>query len=64
MTLPLLWVGLVAASEGWLPGVSLKTSLWGVVVGYGSLWSVYWVFKLATGKEGMGFGDFWSPCWS
>ena len=58
MTLPLLWVGLVAASEGWLPGVSLKTSLWGVVVGYGSLWSVYGVFKLATGKEGMGFGDF------
>ncbi len=58
ITLPLLWAGLIAAALGWLPGVPLKASLWGVVAGYLSLWSVYWLFKLATGKEGMGFGDF------
>ncbi len=58
LTLPLLWAGLVAAAVGWLPGLSLLQSLWGVAVGYLSLWLVYWFFKLATGKEGMGFGDF------
>jgi leader peptidase (prepilin peptidase) / N-methyltransferase len=58
MTLPLLWAGLVAAAWGWLPGFSLAQALWGAVVGYLSLWSVYWLFKLATGKEGMGYGDF------
>jgi leader peptidase (prepilin peptidase)/N-methyltransferase len=58
ITLPLLWAGLVLAALGWLPGVSLSASIWGAVAGYGSLWSVYWLFKLATGKEGMGFGDF------
>ncbi len=58
LTLPLLWAGLVAAAFGWLPGVPLKDSLGGAVLGYGSLFSVYWFFKLATGKEGMGFGDF------
>ena len=58
ITLPLLWAGLVAAGLGWLPGLTLKASLWGAVVGYLSLWSVYWLFKLVTGKEGMGFGDF------
>jgi leader peptidase (prepilin peptidase)/N-methyltransferase len=58
LTLPLLWAGLVAAALGWLPGLSLPQSLWGAAAGYLSLWSVYWVFKLATGKEGMGFGDF------
>jgi leader peptidase (prepilin peptidase)/N-methyltransferase len=58
LTLPLLWAGLVAAALGWLPGLSLPLSLSGAVLGYLSLWSVYWVFKLATGKEGMGFGDF------
>jgi leader peptidase (prepilin peptidase) / N-methyltransferase len=58
LTLPLLWAGLVAAAVGWLPGVSLGSSLAGVVAGYLSLWSVYWLFKLATGKEGMGYGDF------
>ena len=58
LTLPLLWAGLGAAALGWLPGLSLLQSLLGVVVGYLSLWSVYWVFKLATGKEGMGYGDF------
>jgi leader peptidase (prepilin peptidase)/N-methyltransferase len=58
MTLPLLWAGLVFAALGWLPGFTLTQSLWGAVVGYLSLWSVYWFFKLATGKEGMGYGDF------
>jgi leader peptidase (prepilin peptidase)/N-methyltransferase len=56
MTLPLLWAGLAAAALGL--SVPLPTALWGAVAGYLSLWSVYWVFKLATGKEGMGFGDF------
>lgn len=58
ITLPLLWAGLVCAGLGWLPDVPLTASLWGAVAGYGSLWAVYWVFKLATGKEGMGYGDF------
>jgi leader peptidase (prepilin peptidase)/N-methyltransferase len=58
LTLPLLWAGLVAATLGWLPALGLSTALWGAVAGYGSLWAVYWLFKLATGKEGMGFGDF------
>ena len=58
LTLPLLWAGLVAAALGWLPGMTLLQSLWGAAAGYLSLWSVYMLFKLATGKEGMGFGDF------
>ena len=58
ITLPLLWAGLVCAALGWLPGLSLTQALWGAVAGYLSLWSVYWLFKLVTGKEGMGFGDF------
>lgn len=57
LTLPLLWLGLIAAAMRWTP-VSLNSSLWGAVAGYMSLWSVYWGFKLVTGKEGMGFGDF------
>ena len=56
LTLPLLWAGLVSAALGWTIGLS--DSVWGAVVGYLSLWSVYWLFKLTTGKEGMGFGDF------
>jgi leader peptidase (prepilin peptidase)/N-methyltransferase len=76
LTLPLLWAGLVVAALGWT--VPLSTSLWGAVFGYLALWSVYWLFKLATGqgspnrpwtlaywsaraasgKEGMGAGDF------
>ncbi len=56
ITLPLLWAGIVAAASGWT--LPLQESIWGAVVGYLSLWSVYWAFKLATGKEGMGFGDF------
>lgn len=57
LTLPLLWLGLVAAALQWIP-VTLHTSFWGAVGGYMSLWTVYWAFKLATGKEGMGYGDF------
>jgi leader peptidase (prepilin peptidase)/N-methyltransferase len=57
LTLPLLWLGMVAAALHWIP-VSLNDALWGAVAGYMSLWLVYWGFKLATGKEGMGFGDF------
>jgi leader peptidase (prepilin peptidase)/N-methyltransferase len=56
LTLPLLWAGLVVAALGW--NISLSEALWGAVAGYLSLWSVYWLFKLTTGKEGMGFGDF------
>jgi leader peptidase (prepilin peptidase)/N-methyltransferase len=58
MTCRCCGAGLVAAALGWLPGSPVPASLWGAVVGYLSLWSVYWLFKLTTGKEGMGFGDF------
>jgi leader peptidase (prepilin peptidase)/N-methyltransferase len=58
ITLPLMWAGLVVAALQWNPAVDLPTALWGAVAGYLSLWLVYWAFKLATGKEGMGYGDF------
>jgi leader peptidase (prepilin peptidase)/N-methyltransferase len=58
LTLPLLWSGLIAAALGWLPELSVAQSVWGAAAGYLSLWSVYMAFKLITGKEGMGFGDF------
>lgn len=57
ITLPLLWAGLLASMLGFT-GVALNTAVLGAVAGYLSLWSVYWLFKLATGKEGMGYGDF------
>ena len=57
ITLPLLWGGLIAAALQWTT-VPLPTALWGAVAGYLSLWLVYWSFKLVTGKEGMGYGDF------
>lgn len=57
ITLPLLWAGLIGAALQWT-SVTLEASLWGAVGGYLSLWLVYWGFKLITGKEGMGFGDF------
>jgi leader peptidase (prepilin peptidase)/N-methyltransferase len=57
MTLPLLWAGLIASALQWTT-VPLVASVWGAVAGYLSLWLIYWVFKLVTGKEGMGFGDF------
>jgi leader peptidase (prepilin peptidase)/N-methyltransferase len=57
ITLPLLWAGLIASALQWTT-VSLDFALWGAVAGYLSLWLVYWAFKLVTGKEGMGYGDF------
>ncbi len=58
ITLPLLWAGLIVAALGWNPAVQLGSAVWGAVAGYLSLWLVYWAFKLVTGKEGMGYGDF------
>ena len=56
LTLPLLWLGLVLAL---LPiFVGAPSAIIGAAIGYLSLWSVYWLFKLLTGKEGMGYGDF------
>jgi leader peptidase (prepilin peptidase)/N-methyltransferase len=57
MTQPLTWAGLMAAALGW-SNVVLVDALWGAVAGYLFLWAVYWLFKLCTGKEGMGYGDF------
>jgi leader peptidase (prepilin peptidase)/N-methyltransferase len=57
ITLPMLWAGLCAAGLG-LIDTTLADALWGAVAGYLSLWLVYWAFKLITGKEGMGYGDF------
>jgi leader peptidase (prepilin peptidase)/N-methyltransferase len=56
ITLPLLWLGLLVNLAGGF--VPLPAAVIGAVAGYLSLWSVYWLFKLTTGKEGMGFGDF------
>lgn len=56
ITLPLLWAGLFANSFGLF--TSLESAVYGAIAGYLSLWSVYWAFKLLTGKEGMGYGDF------
>lgn len=56
ITLPLLWLGLIINSFGMF--TDLPSALWGAVAGYLSLWMVYQLFKLVTGKEGMGFGDF------
>lgn len=56
ITLPLMWLGLVLNYFGVL--TDIDSAFWGAVAGYLSLWSVYWAFKLVTGKEGMGHGDF------
>jgi len=56
LVLPLLWLGLIVNHFGLF--THLGDALWGAVFGYLSLWSVYWLFKLLTGKEGMGYGDF------
>jgi leader peptidase (prepilin peptidase)/N-methyltransferase len=59
ITLPLAWAGLLANVAGLAPtGVSLRDAVIGAVAGYLALWSVYWLFKLIRGKEGMGYGDF------
>ncbi|MCW2269719.1 MULTISPECIES: prepilin peptidase [Pseudomonas] len=56
LVFPLLWLGLIVnAFDVFVP---LEDALWGAVAGYLSLWSVFWLFKLITGKEGMGYGDF------
>lgn len=56
LTLPLMWLGLIASLDNlYMPA---KPALLGAVVGYASLWTVWWLFKQATGKEGMGHGDF------
>ena len=63
ITLPLLWIGLLL-SLAWHAGLTPpvpadpKSAIIGAAAGYLLLWSVYWAFKLATGKEGMGYGDF------
>lgn len=56
ITLPLLWAGLLLGQFGLFAGPS--DSVIGAAAGYLSLWSVYWLFRLFTGKEGMGYGDF------
>lgn len=56
LVLPLLWLGLLVNSLGGL--VSLQDAVYGAMAGYLSLWLVFWLFKLVTGKEGMGYGDF------
>jgi leader peptidase (prepilin peptidase)/N-methyltransferase len=56
LTLSLLWLGLLNSIGR--PFVSSQDALIGAAVGYLSLWSLYWAFKLLTGKEGMGYGDF------
>lgn len=56
LTLPLLWLGLLFNLGGHF--ASLPDAVIGAIAGYGVLWSVYWLFKLVTGKDGMGYGDF------
>lgn len=56
ITLPLLWLGILVNSQGVF--ISLESSVFGAIFGYLSLWSIFWLFKLLTGKEGMGYGDF------
>ncbi|WP_281277699.1 prepilin peptidase [Thalassotalea mangrovi] len=56
MTLPLVWIGLLLNLNGMF--VSIETAVIGAVAGYMSLYTVFWLFKLVTGKEGMGYGDF------
>ena len=56
ITQPLIWLGLLVNSGGLF--TDLASALIGAVAGYLVLWTIYWLFKLATGKEGMGYGDF------
>ena len=56
ITLPLLWLGLLVNTQTLF--TSLDNALWGAVIGYLSLWLIFWVFKWLTGKEGLGYGDF------
>lgn len=56
ITLPLVWLGLLF--NLWTTYADLSSAVIGAIAGYLALWSVFWLFKLATGKEGMGYGDF------
>ena len=56
VTLPLLWLGLILNTGNTF--TSLQSAVLGATLGYLGLWSIYWAFKLITGKEGMGYGDF------
>ncbi|MEQ3692285.1 MAG: A24 family peptidase [Thalassolituus sp.] len=56
MTLGLLWLGLLVNSQGLF--TDLESAVYGAALGYGVLWAFFWLFKLATGKDGMGYGDF------
>jgi leader peptidase (prepilin peptidase)/N-methyltransferase len=56
ITLPLLWLGLAFNLGGTF--VPISEAVVGAMLGYGILWSIFWLFKLVTGKEGMGYGDF------
>lgn len=57
ITLPAVWCGILVSLLGW-SNISLQESIIGAVLGYSSLWCVFWLFKLITGKEGLGYGDF------
>ncbi len=56
LTLPLVWLGLIVNMQGGF--TDTQSAIVGAVAGYLFLWSTYWAFKLVTGKEGMGYGDF------
>jgi leader peptidase (prepilin peptidase)/N-methyltransferase len=56
ITLPLLWAGLLLNTGAVY--TDLRSAVIGAAAGYGALWALYWAYKLATGKEGMGYGDF------
>jgi len=56
IVLPVLWIGIIANMN--VLYTDLTSSIIGAMAGYLSLWSIYWLFKLLTGKEGMGYGDF------
>ncbi|MCU7833663.1 MAG: A24 family peptidase [gamma proteobacterium symbiont of Taylorina sp.] len=57
ITLPIMWLGVLMSLLS-ISSITLESSVIGLMIGYGSLWSIYQLFKILTGKEGMGFGDF------
>ena len=56
LTLPLVWAGIILNYYGVF--TTLEQSIWGAIIGYLSLWGVFWLYKILTGKEGFGHGDF------
>ena len=56
ITIPLIWLGLIINLNS--EAISVTDAFYGAIFGYMTLWSLYWIFKLITGKEGMGYGDF------